>query len=149
MKPEKNGPKVSLQFFSSNFQILGNFEACYRVSAPAGPQNRPKTPNGGQKTCLGITLARAVTGRMTPPFPCTLRVPDRFRRVRDPNGTIWTTCVPPGGPAGPGWAGSENFFGQGSRGSEKNFRQEFFCPKTLFIGSWVGFGPQKTDFRPL
>ena len=64
-----------------------------------------------------------------------LRAPDRFRRVREPNGTIWTTFGLPVGPAGPARAGLEIFFGRGSRGSQKNFfPKNFFCSKTLFIG---------------
>ena len=44
--------------------ILGVFEAYYIVSAPAGPQNRPKTPTEAKKRVLVITLARGgVTGR--------------------------------------------------------------------------------------
>ena len=64
-----------------------------------------------------------------------LRAPDRFRWVREPNGTIWTTFGPPGVLAGPARAGSENFFGWGSRGCRKNFPQEYFCSKTIFMGS--------------
>ena len=77
-------------------------------------------------------------------------MPDRFRRVRDPNGTILTTFRLPTGPAGPGRAGSENFFGRGSRGSEKNFRQEFVLFKNGIHWVLSGFWAQKkTDFGPL
>ena len=59
----------------------------------------------------------------------SLRVPDRFRRVREPNGTILTTFGLPAGPAGPG---SENFFGWGA---EKQIFPQFFCSQSIFIGS--------------
>ena len=75
-----------------------------------------------------------------------LRAPDRFRRVREPNGTIWTTFGLPAGPAGPARAGSE-FCSVG--GHEKKIPQELFCSKTIFIGSWLGFGPKKLILDPL
>ena len=93
---KKIGSKLVLQFFSSHFQILrdcAGFEAYYIVMGPAGPENGPKTPRKAKKKrVLVITLARGgVTGRSTPHFACTMRVPDRFRRVRHPNKTILTT----------------------------------------------------------
>ena len=83
---------------------------------------------------------------MTPLFPCTLRVPDRFRRVRDPNGTVLTTVGLPGGPAGPGRPGSEKIFGRGSWGSEKKFPQEFFVQKRYSLGPGWFLSPKKNSF---
>ena len=126
------------------FWIFGEFEAYCRASAG------PKSPITGQKRVLGITLARGgVAGRMTPLFPCTLRVPNHFRRVRDANGTIWTTFGPPGGPAGPARAGSEKFFGRGSRGSENFFPPRIFFYKNVIHWVLSGFRAQKTHFGPL
>ena len=78
-----------------------------------------------------------------------LRPPDRFRRVRDPNGTIWTTFGPPAGPARPALPGPENFFGLGSRGSrKKNFPKNFFVQKRYSLGpGWV-LGPKKLGLDP-
>ena len=117
------------------------------------PQPAPKTgqkhPTEAKNGFVGITLARGgVTGRSTPPFPCTLRVPDRFRRVRDPNGTVLTPFGLPAGPAGPGRPGSKNFFGRGSRGSrKKNFPKDFLFKNDIH---WVlsGFRAQKTHLGP-
>ena len=70
-----------------------------------------------------------------------LRAPDRFRRVRDPNGTIWTTFGPPAGP--------KNFSVGGPGGPEKKFfPKNFFCSKTLFIGSCWVLGPKKLILGP-
>ena len=63
-----------------------------------------------------------------------LRPPDRFRRVRDPNGTIWTTFGPPAGPARPARAGPEKFFGRGSRGSRKKIFPKYFLFKNVILG---------------
>ena len=71
-----------------------------------------------------------------------LRAPDRFRRVRDPNGTILTTFRLPTGPAGPGRAGSENFFGRGSRGS-----RNFFSPRIFFVQKRYSLGPEWVSGR--
>ena len=77
-KPEKKLGQNSLYNFFSHFQILGDsagFEAYYRVSGPAGPENGPKPPRKAKKRVLVITLARGgVTGRSTPPFTCTMGV---------------------------------------------------------------------------
>ena len=74
-------------------------------------------------------------GRTTPLFPYTLRVPDRFRRVREPNGTIWTTFGPPGSAAGPARAGSE-IFSVGGPGGPKIFSANF-----LFVQKHYSLGP--------
>ena len=136
---KKIGSKLALQFFLSTFPILvdfAGFEAYYRVSGLGRPPKRPKNPQGRpKKRVLARTLGRGgVTGRTTPLFPCTLRVPYGFRRVRDPKGTILTTSGLPGGPAGPGRAGNE-IFSVGVPGGQKPFcPEEFLCSKTLFIG---------------
>ena len=76
-----------------------------------------------------------------------LRMPDRFRRVRDPNGTIWTTFGPPAGPARPARAGPKIFFGRGSRGSRKTFLpQRFFLFKNDIHWVLSGFRAQKNSF---
>ena len=111
---------------------------------PAGPQNRPKTPTEAKKRVLVITLARGgVTGRSTPPFACTMGCFDRFRRVRDPNGTIWTTFGPPP-------ARARKFFRSGVRGVPKKiFPKNFFVQKRYSLGpGWV-LGPKKSFWTPL
>ena len=119
-----------------------------RPTIRSRPQQAPKTgqkpPTEAKKRVWGIALARGgVTGRTTPLFPCTLRVPDRFKRVRDPNGTIWTTFVPPAGP------GSEKFFGRGSRGSKFFYAKNFFVQKRYSLGpGWV-LGPKNSFWTPL
>ena len=119
-----------------NFYDIFNFGRFCRynlVMGLAGPQNRPKTPTEAKKRVLVITLARGgVTGRSTPPFTCTMEVFDRFRRVRDPNGTTLTTFGPPRR------AGrARKFFRSGVPRvpKKKIFPKDFFCSKTLFIGS--------------
>ena len=140
-KPEKKlGQNSRSKFFL-------DFEAYYIVSAPAGPENGPKPPKNPKKRVLVITLARGgVTGRSTPPFPCTMGVPDRFRRVRDPNGTILTTFGLPAGPAGPG----PKVFSVGGPGGPNIFSpRNFFVQKRYSLGpEWVS-GPKKTHFGPL
>ena len=136
-KPEKKiGSKLALE----NFYDIFNFWPFLPVQLVHGagwPPKQPKTPTEAKKRVLVITLARGgVTGRSTPPFTCTMGVFDCFRRVRDPNGTIWTTFGPPAGPARPALPGPEKFFGRGSPGSRKFFfPKRFFCSKTIFIGS--------------
>ena len=79
-----------------------------------------------------------------------LRPPDRFRRVTDPNGTIWTTFGPPAGPARPARAGPEKFFGRGSRGSRTHFfpQRFFFVQKSYSLGpEWV-LGPKSSFWTP-
>ena len=117
--------------FLWDFQFLPVLRPTRGSRAQPAPKTAQKNPKEGQKRVLVITLARGgVTGWTTPLFPCTMRVSGRFRRVRDPNGTIWTTFGLPAGPAG-----SEKIFGRGSRGSrKKNFLKNFFCSKTIFIG---------------
>ena len=60
-KPAKKiESKLSLNFLW-DFQFLGvfaGFEAYYRVSGPAGPENSPKPPKKAKKRVLGITLVR-------------------------------------------------------------------------------------------
>ena len=92
-------------------------------AAPSRPQNGPKHPKRAKKRVLAITLARrGVAGQIDPTFPCILRVPNRFREVRDPNGTLWT---PYGGEGGRAWP--ETNFGRGPvRWSEKKIPQTFF-----------------------
>ena len=69
-----------------------------------------------------------------------LRVPGRFRRVRDPNGTILTTF---GLPAGPG----PKMFSVGGAGSpEKFFPKNFFLFKNDIHWVLVGFWAQKNSF---
>ena len=76
-------------------------------------------------------------------------MPDRFRRVRDPNGTVLTTFGLPAGPAGPGRPGSEKIFGRGSRGSKKIFPKNFFVQKRYSLGpEWV-LGPKNSFWTPL
>ena len=74
---------------------------------------------------------------------------DRFRRVRDPNGTVLTPFGLPAGPAGPGRPGSKIFFGRGSRGSEIFFFSKFFLvQKRYSLGpEWV-LGPKKLILDP-
>ena len=80
-----------------------------------------------------------------------LRPPDRFRRVRDPNGTIWTTFGPPAGPgpAGPGRA--RKIFRSGVPGApKKKFSPRiFFVQKRYSLGpEWVS-GPKNSFWTPL
>ena len=75
-----------------------------------------------------------------------LRPPDRFRRVRDPNGTIWTTFGPPAGPAR-----ARKFFRSGVPGvPKKNFAPNiFFVKKRYSLGAeWVS-GPKNSFLAPL
>ena len=147
------------------FWILGIFRGFWGLLqglGPSRPQNGSKTPNTGQKRVLGITLAGGgVESQTYPTFSLFfLRVPDRFRRVRDPNGTILTTFRLPGARPGRPGPGPKIFSVGGSRGL-KHFSPRFFCSKTLFIGSWVGFepknkhwfwaplDPQKSPFGPI
>ena len=68
---------------------------------PSGAQTAPETPKMAQKRVLGIILAtQRVAGPKDPTFPWFLGTPDRFRGVRGPNGTIWTTFGLGGAPAG-------------------------------------------------
>ena len=113
---------------------------------PAGPENGPKTPRKAKKRVLVKTLATGgVTGRSTPPFTCTMGVFDRFRRVRDPNGTILTTFGLPTGPAG-----ARKFFRSGVPGVPKNFSSNIiFVQKRYSLGpEWV-WGPKKLILDPL
>ena len=70
-----------------------------------------------------------------------LRTPDRVRRVRNPNGTIWTTFGLPAGPAGPARARSEIFSVGGPGGSEIFFPKYFLFKNDIH---WVlsGFRAQ-------
>ena len=79
-----------------------------------------------------------------------LRPPDRFRRVRDPNGTILTTFGLPAGLARPARPGPEKIFGRGSRGSRKFFfPKNFFVQKRYSLGpEWVS-GPKNSFWAPL
>ena len=107
------------------------------MGLPAPAPKWAKNPNTGQKRILGIPFSRGgVEGQTDPTFPLFLRVPDRFRRVRDPNGTILTTFGPPGGPAGPARARSEIFIGRGPGGPK------FFPPRILFVQKRYSLGPE-------
>ena len=116
-------------------------EAYYRASAPADPQNGPKTPTQAKNRVLGLTVARGgVTGRTAPLFPCTLRVPDRFRRVRDPNGTVLTTFRLPAGPI-------RKFFQSGVPGVPKKISPIIFLFKNVIHWVLIGFwAPKKNSF---
>ena len=151
-KPEKKfGSKLVLQIFFafSNFGGFCWFRGLLQGPGPSRPRKRPKTPQNTKKRVLVITLARGgVTGRSTPPFPCTMGVPDRFRRVRDPSGTILTTFGLPAGPAGP--ARARKCFRSGSRGSRKKiFPERIFLFKNDIHWVLSGFRAQKTHFGPL
>ena len=76
-----------------------------------------------------------------------LRMPDRFRRVRDPNGTIRTTFGPPPGRPGPG---PKMFSVGGPGGPEKKFSPKiFFVQKRYSLGpEWV-LGPKNSFWTPL
>ena len=127
------------------FSIFGRFCRYNLVMGPAGPQNRPKSPTEAKERVLVITLARGgVTGRSTPPLACTMGCFDRFRRVRDPNGTTLTSFGPPAGPARPARAVPEIFFGRGSPGSRKKiFPHEFFLFKNDIHWVLSGFRAKK------
>ena len=65
--------------------------------------------------------------------------------LETPTERFWPPLSCPG--SRPGQAGRVRKFFRS--GSEKNlFRQEFFCSKTLFIGSWLGYGPKKLILDP-
>ena len=95
------------------------------------PQGRPMNVVWSQ-----LWLEEELRAGRPPPFPCIMGVPGRFRRVKEPNGTIWTTCGLPPGPARPARVGPENVFGRGSRGSEKNF-----SPKIFLVQKHYSLGP--------
>ena len=115
-----------------------------RPSRP--PQNGPKHPKRSQKRVLAITLARrGVAGQIDPTFPCILRLPNRFRWVRDPNGTLWTPYGEGGGRAGR----ARKNFRAGSGGSKNFFHQNFFDQKRYSLGpEWV-WGPKNRFWTPL
>ena len=95
-------------------------------AAPSRPQNGPKHPKRAKKRVLAITLARrGVAGQIDPTFPCILRLPNRFREVRDPTRTFWTPHGVRGGRAA--GAGPEKIFGRGP-----GVRKTFFSPKKNF-----------------
>ena len=127
--------------------VFAGFEEYHIVMGPAGPENGPKPPRKAKERVLVRTLASGgVTGQSTPPFTCAMGGFDRFRRVRDPNGTILTTFGPPAGPAGPG---PKIFSVGGPGGPEKIFPKYFFVQKRYSLGpEWV-LGPKNSFWTPL
>ena len=129
------------------FSKFWGFVPVLRPTIGSRPRSAPKTtqkpPRQAKKRVLVITLARGgVTGRSSPPFACTMGVFDRFRRVRDPNGTILTTFGPPAGRA-------RNFFRSGVPGVPNFFPQKIFLFKNDIHWVLSGFRAQKTHFGPL
>ena len=122
----------------------------FSIFGRLAPKTGQKAQRRPKKRVLGITLARQNV------FTCLFGFKNHFwgrptvlEGLQTPTERSGPPLGPP--PARPGRPGpGPKIFSVGGPGGpeKKFFPKNFFFSKTLFIGSWLGFGPKKLILGP-